>query len=71
VNDCSPGYWKNHEEMWALPGQYCGMLPDVCVADIMADLTSRGPGSDALRHDAAANLNAWADMVYGELICTD
>jgi hypothetical protein len=68
VHDCSPGFWKNHPETWTL--QYCGG-DALCVADLMADLTSRGPGSDALRHDAAGLLNSWADEYYDEKICTE
>ena len=71
LNDCSPGFWKNHEEAWAQTGQYCGSSPAVCVADIMADLTSQGKGSGELRHDAAALLNAWADDYYLAKICTE
>lgn len=67
LNDCSPGFWKNHTEYWVT--QYCGS--DDCVADALADLTSRGKGSDELRHDRAADLNAFADTYYTAKICTD
>jgi hypothetical protein len=67
LNDCSPGFWKNHQEYWAT--QYCGSAE--CVADVLEELTSQGPGSDARRHNQAADLNAWADTYYKSLICTD
>ena len=67
LNDCSPGFWKNHTEYWAM--QYCGS--EACVADVLENLTSQGKGSDALRHDQAAALNAWADGYYKAKICTD
>jgi hypothetical protein len=67
LNDCSPGFWKNHQEYWAT--QYCGS--NACVSDVMADLTSRGPGSGDLRHRMAGRLNSWADDYYGAQICTD
>lgn len=67
LNECSPGFWKNHTEYWAT--QYCGS--DACVSDVLENLTSRGKGSDALRHDQAAALNSWADSYYRAKICTD
>jgi hypothetical protein len=65
INDCSPGFWKNHQELW-IPAA-CGSL---CGA-VLADLTSQGPGSDVRRHDAAAALNAWADATLGYKVCAD
>ena len=66
LNDCSPGFWKNHTELWvgiACTGSICeGML---------ADLTSRGPGSGELRHNVASDLNSWADEYYGAQVCTE
>jgi hypothetical protein len=67
LNECSPGFWKNHPEYWAT--QYCGS--EQCVADVLEELTSRGPGSDARRHDQASDLNTWADGYYKMQICTD
>lgn len=47
--DCSPGFWKNHTELWwGLVGD-----PDA----VLADLKARGHGSGDIRHDAAAMLN--------------
>ncbi len=65
VNDCSPGFWKNHPEYWAT--QYCGS--NACVADVLEELTSQGPGSGDRRHNQASALNAWADTYYKSLIC--
>ena len=67
LNDCSPGFWKNHQEYWA--GQYCGS--EACVADVLGELTSKGKGSGDIRQNAADELNSWADGYYGALICTD
>ena len=67
VNDCSPGFWKNHPEYWT--AQFCGSAQG-CIDAVLANLTSQGKGSDALRHDQAATLNAWADTYYnGALVC--
>ena len=66
INDCSPGFWKNHQELWV--GIAC--TSTVCDA-ILADLTSRGPGSGVLRHDAADLLNTWADANFGYKVCMD
>jgi hypothetical protein len=41
------------------------------VLDVLEELTSQGPGSDARRHDQAADLNAWADGYYKSQICPD
>jgi hypothetical protein len=67
LNECSPGFWKNHPEYWAT--QYCGS--EQCVADVLEELTSKGPGSDARRHDQASDLNTWADGYYKMQICTE
>jgi hypothetical protein len=67
LNDCSPGFWKNHQEYWAT--QYCATQD--CVDFIMGELTSKGIGSGDRRHAAASSLNSWADGYYGALICTD
>ena len=67
LNDCSPGFWKNHTELWSTI--YCGS--EECVADVLEELTSKGPGSDARRHDQASDLNTWADGYYEAQICTE
>jgi hypothetical protein len=53
---CSPGFWKNHKELW----------PDVGVCpDLLMDmLKARGPGSEALRIEAASLLNAASPVDY-------
>lgn len=53
--DCSPGYWKNHTEVWwglACTGSGCD--------ELLTGLTAKGPGSDAYRDAAASYLNGWA-----------
>ncbi len=45
---CSPGFWKNHQELWV--GVCC--TGSDCDA-ILDDLTARGPGSDERRQRAA------------------
>jgi hypothetical protein len=65
LNDCSPGFWKNHPEIWSTT--YCGSAE--CVADVLEELTSQGPGSDARRHNQAADLNEWADTTLQYLVC--
>ncbi len=70
LNDCSPGFWKNHQEYWA--SQYCGA--QACVDDVMDNLTAKGKGSGDIRQAQADALNAWADDSvegYGYLICAD
>jgi rhodanese-related sulfurtransferase len=67
LNECSPGFWKNHPEYWAT--QYCAS--SACVDAVMAELTSKGPGSGERRHVAAGNLNSWADTYYGAAVCTE
>lgn len=66
-NECSPGFWKNHQEYWAT--QYCGS--SACVTAVVTELTSQGTGSGERRHVAAAALNSWADGYYGAAICTE
>ena len=51
--DCSPGYWKNHTEVW---------FDDVCCSGEMCDLlldnlSARGRGGAALRAAAQGVLN--------------
>ena len=45
---CSPGFWKNHTELWF--GVCC--TGGDCDA-ILAELNAKGPGSDARRQNAA------------------
>ncbi len=68
INDCSPGFWKNHTEYWD-GGIFCA--DDACVDFVLAQLKAKGPGSGDIRQGAADALNAWADSYYGALICTD
>lgn len=58
---CSPGFWKNHTELWLDLG--CGVDE--------ADLHARGPGSGEIRHAAAAALNACYFRHHGTLPCKD
>jgi len=51
---CSPGFWKNHVELW--PVQYD--------QELMDDLMARGPGSDVLRDAAAEYLNSRSLVDY-------
>jgi hypothetical protein len=67
LNDCSPGFWKNHQEYWAT--QFCAS--QACVDFFMGELTSKGNGSGERRQLAASILNSWADEYYGAQICTD
>jgi hypothetical protein len=63
---CSPGYWKNHSEVWV------GTLCTTDCAMIMADLRAKGPGSGAVRHAASAYLNSqYVAMVGTPLPCND
>jgi hypothetical protein len=65
LNGCSPGFWKNHTELWvglACTGADCD--------DLLADLKARGPGSEAIRSAAQSYLNAWADAYYGIQFCS-
>jgi len=62
--DCSPGYWKNHTEVWegvACTGSDC--------TDLLDDLKAKGKGSGAIRHAASGYLNSWAAGL-GILACT-
>jgi rhodanese-related sulfurtransferase len=67
LNECSPGFWKNHQEFWAT--QYCASTG--CVTAVLTELTSQGNGSGDRRHIAAGALNTWADSYYGATICTE
>lgn len=71
LNDCSPGFWKNHQEYWVQTGLFCGDVPAACVEYTLGELTSKGPGSGDRRQNAADALNSWADDYYKALICTD
>ncbi len=57
-DECSPGYWKNHTEVWV--GIYCAGMD--CV-DLLEDLNTKGGGGE--RHAAAAFLNAAAEAATG------
>lgn len=50
---CSPGYWKNHTEVW-----YGVCADDAGSAKLLADLQARGPGSSSIRQAAADFLEA-------------
>lgn len=66
ANDCSPGFWKNHTEMWfglACTGATCDAW--------LGELEAKGPGSSFTRLGRASYLNAWADGFYGMTICKD
>ncbi len=47
---CSPGFWKNHQEIWFDPN-------DPADVALLEDLYSRGPGSGERRLNAAITLN--------------
>ena len=53
---CTPGFWKNHTELWV------GILVDVGPDsdDVLSDLKAKGPGGERIRHLAAGLLNARA-----------
>jgi len=68
LNECSPGFWKNHPEYWT--AQFCGSATG-CINAVLTELTSQGNGSGVRRHVQAGILNAWADGYYGAQICTD
>lgn len=51
---CSPGFWKNHAELWPIDYNQ----------DLMDDLTARGPGSEELRYAAADLLNSISPIDY-------
>lgn len=67
LNDCSPGFWKNHSEYIA---PYCGGV-ETCVNNIVAQLSAQGPGSGDTRQGWANTLNSWADGYYKAQICAD
>jgi Thrombospondin type 3 repeat len=48
---CSPGFWKNHTELW-----YGTAFDAATSAQLLADLQARGPGSDAIRAAAQARI---------------
>jgi hypothetical protein len=50
--DCSPGYYKNHVEVW------CGtcVSEDSC-DEVVAALSAKGPGSELIRDTAKAILD--------------
>jgi hypothetical protein len=49
---CSPGYWKNHTEVWQ------DLVDETTFNAIMADLTATGAHNGDLKQAAAAYLNA-------------
>ena len=51
---CSPGFWKNHTELWPIGYDQ----------NLMDDLTARGPGSEVLRYEAADLLNSASPIDY-------
>jgi len=66
TNDCSPGFWKNHTELWftyACEGATCDAW--------LEELKARGSGSSFTRLSRAAYLNAWADGYFGMMVCKD
>lgn len=48
-DECSPGYWKNHVEVWDT--ECCA--DEACVDLLLENLKARGPGSRNLREGAA------------------
>jgi hypothetical protein len=52
---CTPGFWKNHPELWT----QCCTAERPC-SKLLSDLSARGPGSEAIRNDAAAFIEACA-----------
>jgi hypothetical protein len=59
---CTPGFWKNHTELWFNVGCGADGCPDYprgggC-AQILSDLQAKGPGGETLRNGAAAYLDA-------------
>jgi len=66
TNDCSPGFWKNHTDLWF--GYAC--TSGTCDT-WLAELEAKGPGSSVYRHTRAGYLNAWADGFYGYMVCKD
>lgn len=64
-NDCSPGFWKNHTELWF--GLACDAECDVWLEQLQA----KGPGSSFTRLSRASYLNAWADGYFGATVCKD
>ena len=66
LNYCSPGFWKNHTELWY--GAICDLE---CSAQLLADLKAKGKGSEQIRRDAQAVLNFFADQTYRYAVCED
>ena len=69
INDCSPGFWKNHQDWWVGAGLFCA--DGGCASIVLTELQSKGKDSGDRRHVAADALNTWADGYYKYLICTD
>lgn len=49
---CSPGYWKNHTEVWQ------DLVDEATFDALMEDLTATGAHNGALKQAAAAYINA-------------
>ena len=56
VTDCSPGFWKNHTDVWF--GVCCDDNPTPQCDDLLTALSARGPGGAAIREAAQRFLNA-------------
>jgi hypothetical protein len=63
-NLCSPGYWKNHTNVWW--SWSLELSSDV----LLEMLKAKGPGGEAFRREAQAILNSAADAT-GKLVCED
>jgi hypothetical protein len=72
---CSPGYWKNHTEVWVGTAACDGYLSPCGGASgcdaILTDLTAKGPGSVICRTAASSHLNDYFIRTTGTLPCTD
>ena len=74
-NPCSPGYWKNHTELWVGTAACDGYVSPCggatgCDA-ILNDLQAKGPGSVVCRTAANDHLNNYFFTKDGTLPCTD
>jgi hypothetical protein len=52
---CSPGYWKNHREVF---DRWCGQVPGWTCEQLWTALNCKGRDSSCRRGEAAAALNA-------------
>ena len=57
---CSPGFWKNHPEVWEAGICCIGLAdePESQCGELDAQLRARGPGSSLIREAAWAVLSA-------------